>query len=441
MERTLDARGVRRREHAYYLLIVVSFLLYIVLTGAKNLYTAEKTTLYTTGAFGTLTDLASTMEYYFYTYAVMQVLLVFLIKKMNIKWYLTVTLALSALLTALMAFTGQLREHYVLFTVNGFLQAGIWGCSIKVLGLYLPARLLPIANQLMASGPAVAGAVAYGVAALFGEDWRTPFLVLGIALFVFVVLYFIAVTLVSRFPREVHTHTVVREDGSREEVSDEEENDFIHLRSRKRIFWFYVFSVIVGTALTATYFAVNNNLDVFLTEVGGLSNDLAKWLTIVAPLLAALGPVIVVRLCEWHRNFITVCAICFSVSLVLMLLIFFFFEVNVILSLVLLALYLVVVNGGRSVSLSIAALRMRERIDTGVYTTLINAAASIVAGVAPKLITSILDREDLSVSASWQASFFMVLLWNAVIVVALFALRFGVKLLNRRDERRAWKNA
>jgi hypothetical protein len=168
-----------------------------------------------------------------------------------------------------------------------------------------------------------------------------------------------------------------------------------------------------------------------------LSNDLAKWLTIVSPLLATLGPVIVVRLCEWHRNFITVCAVAFTLSLVLMLLITLFFEQNVILSLVLLSLYLVVVNGGRSVSLSIAALRMRERIDAGVYTTLINAAASIVAGVAPKLITSILDREELSVSESWQSAFFTVLIWNAVIVVALFSLRFAVKLLNRRDEKRA----
>ena len=437
MDQSLDSVGMRRRERAYRLLIFSSFLLYIVLTAAKNLYTAEKTTLYTLGTFGSLTDLASTMEYYFYTYAVMQVLLVFLIKKINLKWYLTLTLALSALLTALMAFTGQLREHYLLYTVNGFLQAGVWGCSIKVLGVYLPARLLPIANQLMASGPALAGAVAYGVAALFGENWRTPFLFLGVLLLLCVALYFFSVTYVSRFPREVHTHTVVRADGSREEVSDEEENDFIHLKSRKRVIWFYVFSVIVGVALTAIYFAINNNLDVFFKEVGGLSNDLAKWITIVAPLLATLGPVIVVRLCEWHRNFITVCAVAFSLALVLMLLITLFFEQNVILSLVLLSLYLVVVNGGRSVSLSIAALRMRERIDAGVYTTMINAAASIVAGVAPKLITSILDREELSVSESWQSAFVTVLIWNAVIVVALFSLRFAVKLLNRRDEKRA----
>ncbi|MBE6589312.1 MAG: MFS transporter [Ruminococcaceae bacterium] len=431
-----DGKSVKKRNRAYGLLIFASFFLYIVLTGAKNLYIAEKTTLYSLGTFGNLTDLAVTMEYYFYTYAAMQVLLIFLIKKINIKWYLTVTLGLSALITVLMSFTGHIHEHYLLYTFNGFLQAGIWGCSIKVLGRYLPARLLPLSNQLMASGPAVAGALSYGGAAMFGDRWQLPFLVLGILLFFAVALYFFSVTYVSRFPQEVHTHSVVNSDGSVSEVSDEADNDFIHLKNRKRIVWFYVFSVIGGVALTATYFAVNNNLDVFLKEIGGFSNDVSKWLTVSAPLMAALGPVLIVKVCEWHKNFITVCAACFAAALLVMGVLVLFFEVNTMLSLVLLVLYLVIVNGGRSISLSVAALRMRERIDVGVYTTLINAAASIVAGLAPKLITSILDKETLSTVESWQEAFITVFLWNLAIVVFLVLMILTVKLLNRRDRRR-----
>lgn len=426
----------RKRNFAYWLLIFASFFLYIVLTGAKNLYVAEKTTLYTLGTFGNLTSLAGTMEYYFYTYAVAQVLLIFLIKKINIKWYMTLTLGMSAVITVLMAFTGHIREHYVLYAVNGFLQAGIWGCSIKILGVYLPARLLPIANQLMASGPAVAGAVAYGGAAAFGEQWRLPFFVFGVLLLLFVALYFFAVTLVARFPKEIHTHVEVGEDGKEHEVSDEAANDFIHLSSRKRIVWFYVFSVIGGVALTAVYFALNNNLDMFLKEIGGFSNDVSKWLTVIAPLMAALGPILVVGVCERKKNFIAVCAVCFLLALFTVGALMLFFEVNVMLSLTLIVLYLVIVNGGRSISLSIAALRMRERIDVGVYTTLINAAASIVAGLAPKLVTSILDREALSVTESWREVFFTIFMWNLAIVVFLFLMIVAVRLLHRRDRRK-----
>ena len=271
-----------------------------------------------------------------------------------------------------------------------------------------------------------------------GGVWRT----VAIAVFVVwdpsffaVVLYFFSVTLVARFSREEHTHRVVNADGSESEVSDEEENDFIHLKNHTRIFWFYVFSVIGGVALTVIYFAVNNNLDMFLKEVGGFSNDASKWLTVIAPLLCAVGPILIVRVCEWHKNFITVCAVCFAAALLIMGALVLFFEVNVILSLVLLVLYLVIANGGRSVSLSIAALRMRKRIDVGVYSTLINAGASIVAGLAPKLVTSILDREELSVTESWREAFSSVFLWNLVIVLFLVLMIVFVKLLNRKDRK------
>ena len=55
----------KRRNRAYWLLIISSFVLYVTMTSAKNLYVAEKTTFYSLGAFGNLTDLAATMEYYF----------------------------------------------------------------------------------------------------------------------------------------------------------------------------------------------------------------------------------------------------------------------------------------------------------------------------------------------------------------------------------------
>ena len=120
----------KKREHAYFLLIFASFFMYIILTGAKTLYTAEKTTLSELGSFGNLTDLATTMEYYFF------------MKRMNIKWFLTVTLGISAVITCAVAFTETIEQHYVLYAVNGLMQAGIWGCSLKVLSDSLPMRLL-----------------------------------------------------------------------------------------------------------------------------------------------------------------------------------------------------------------------------------------------------------------------------------------------------------
>ncbi|MBQ8292053.1 MAG: MFS transporter [Clostridia bacterium] len=217
----MEEKEIKRHKRAYAFLIFTTFFMYVVLTGAKNLYVAEKTTLQTLGSFGSYTDLAATMEYYFYAYAVMQILLVFFIKKLNIKWFLTVTLGVSAVITILVAFTDTIVSHWVLYTVNGAMQAGIWGCSIKMLGKYLPERNLSTANKLMTSGPAVAGVVSYATAAAFGNNWKLPFIILGITLLVAVTLYFLAVTNVHRFPRIVETHHVIHADGTEEDVSDE----------------------------------------------------------------------------------------------------------------------------------------------------------------------------------------------------------------------------
>ena len=428
-----SAIAVKKRNNAYWLLIISGFVLYIVMTSSKNLYVAEKTTLYSLGTFGNLTDLAATMEYYFYTYSIAQILMAFVMKRLNLKWYVSLCVGASAIITALMAFTGNIVEHYVLYTVNGFFQACLWGCQIKIFSMYLPKRLLPTANQLITAGPAIAGAMSYGIAAAFGDAWRLPFFIMGIVLLASVVLYFFAITRASRFQVEDEIHRVVYADGSEADVSDEDKNDFIHLNSRKRVFWFYVASILMGVLLTSLYFAVHNNLDIFLKEIGGLSNDTAKLLTILAPLVAAIGPLVVVRLCERHNNFIAVCGTCFAAATVVLGILLFVFEINVFLSLGLMIVFLTIVNGGRSISLSIAALRMRKKIDSGIYSALVNAASSISSGLAPKMIAVILDNESLSVEQSWQNSFLLVFGIILVTVFILFSFFFGIKRLNKKD--------
>jgi len=428
----MDTLMKKRRSRAYVLLIFASVFLYLTLTASKNLYTAEKTTLYGLGTFGNLTDLASTMEYYFYTYAATQVFLAFFLKKINIKWFLAITLGISAVLTVLVAFTNGIEQHYIIFAINGILQAGIWGILLKILSIYLPMRLLPIANQIMSAAPAAASAIAYGVAALFGDNWKLPFFILGVLLLLTVVLYTASVNIVARFPKDMSTHHIVMSDGTEADVSDEEENDFIHLNSKRRVAIFYAVSIFVGFIVTSIFFMLNNSLDIYLKEVGGFSNSTAKILTVFAPLAAVIGPLVCVRSCERHRNFIAVAAVYFGLALVVCAVVLFVFDKSVFAALALIVIFLVLANGGRSVSLSIAALKMRTKIDTGVYSTIVNAVASVASGVAPKIITAILDRESLSVTESWRISLGIIFAVNLLAVVALVLIILWIKLVNRK---------
>ena len=419
------------RAGAHRFLIFASFFLYILLTASKTLYTAEKTTLYELGTFGNLTDLATTMEYYFYTYTAMQILLVFFVKKINVKWFLTVTVGASSVLTMLMPATDGIMGHYVIFTVNGFLQAGIWGILLKILSAHLPAGLLPTANQIMSAGPAVSGAMAYAVAAAFGEDWKTPFFVMGALLAFAVVLYCISVTRVEKIAENTNEISPLVSP----QALDEEDNDFIHLDTKARVVWFFVIAMVMGFLFTSLYFMLNNSLDVYLKEIGGFSNSAAKLLTILAPICAVVGPFMTVYSCEKHRNFIAVAGVYFGIALLFSILLVIFFDKSVIASLIFIVLFIVFVNGGRSVTLSIASLRMRKKIDAGVFSTAVNATSSIASGLSPKIITRILDNADYTTIESWRISFLVIVLWTMSVTVLSVLLVLLVKLINRNREK------
>ena len=424
----------KKRSIAYFFLIFSSVFLYVILVLSRNIYIAEKTTLFSLGTFGNLTELASVNQYFFWTYAIMQVLLVFFVDKVNTKWFFSVTLTLSGILTVYVAFTNTIIEHYVIFAIMGLLQAGIWGGLIKILSQYLPARLLPVANQYLTMGTAAGSAFAYGVAAAFGNNWRAPFLLVGILVIFGVVLYFASITIVAKYPRDIEMHHVVYADGSEADVSDEEGNDFIHLNSKGRVIGFFVMSILLSVFLTASYFMLSNNLDIYLKEIGNCSNETAKLLTILAPLAAMIGPLVVVRICEKIKNFFVVGALFFSVAFTIAVLLYFVFNMSVLFSLILFALYLMLTNGGRTVLLSIAAFRMRAKLNVGVYTMAVNSVASIVAGFAPKLVTVFLDNESLGIINSWSASFLMTIAVNAVAIIGFIAIITILRFINRKKK-------
>ncbi len=421
----------KRKNFWCVIFILSSFFLYIVLTGSKNLYVAEKTTFNTLG-FGSYTELAMTMEYYFYAYAAMQVLLIFFMKRINVKWFLTATISISALLTIYVAFSQTLVEHYVIYIANGFLQAGIWGCLLKLISDSLPMRFLPFANKLMSAGPAIAGIVSYGTAAVFGDEWRTPFIVLGALLLFAVGLYFFAATKVSRIPKEEDELLIFKANRTGEEVKTGEENDFIHLDSRLRVIVFYIVAAIMSFFITALFSMLNSNIDAFFKEIGGFSNDIAKLITILVPISIVVGPIATVNSCEKHKNFILVGAVYFGISALLSLLIVFLYDAHIVISMILLLAFLIVCNGARTITLSIVALKMRKKIDTGVFSTTVNATASIASGFAPRFLVSILDNESLSVTESWQMSFLSVFALNVFIVVAILLIELWVYLANRK---------
>ena len=419
--------NTEKRSIFYYFLIISSFFTYVALTTSKSIYTANKTTLYSLGIFGNLTDLATTLEYYFYTYAIMQVFLAFFMKKINVKWFLCITVGISAILTSLMAFTNTITQHYLIYTVNGILQAGVWGCLFKNLSKYLPQKFLGIGNGVMSAGPTTSYALSYLVTALFDENWRTPFMLMGIILLVAVIIYFVSVTIISKLDNS----NVAIENFNTESLKAEE-TPLIKFSSKKGVIVFYVFSLVVSFVITSVYFMLNNNVDFFLKEVGEFTNNQSKSLTIIATVVTVIGPLLTVALCEKYKNYLTVGGVLCSIALTFMVILVFAFEYSAILSLLLFIIFLVIINGARTISLSIAGVKQRSNIDSGTYITAVNVLSAIASGLAPKLLSMIIDNENLSTILSWRISFIIIAV--AVLTLSVFCLLSGL-IVNKKNRK------
>ena len=77
------------------------------------------------------------------------------------------------------------------------------------------------------------------------------------------------------------------------------------------------------------------------------------------------------------------------------------------------------------ISLSTVSMRLRTSIEPGTYTTAVNAAASITAGLGPFIFGSIIDN------SGWGTAYFTLLMCNVALVVLLVATYFMIKLVNK----------
>jgi sugar phosphate permease len=68
----------------------------------------------------------------------MQIVLSTFMAKINLRIYLTVTVAISAILTLLLGIAPSIEFVYFVCAFNGIVQAGIYSGCMSVLSKYLP---------------------------------------------------------------------------------------------------------------------------------------------------------------------------------------------------------------------------------------------------------------------------------------------------------------
>lgn len=321
------------------------------------------------------------------TYAIMQIVLSTFMAKINLRIYLTVTVAISAILTLLLGIAPSIEFVYFVCAFNGIVQAGIYSGCMSVLSKYLPFEMLNFANKIMNFASSAYGILSYGVTALFVQYglWNVPFFVLGIPFLISAFFLFYCINKVKE--NECYKLSNIKTI----EVKQTKDLEFIKLSGKtQKIKYFIVMFFITLLANTMVYMVINwvPNL---LYDVFGLSQSYSILMTLGVSILSALCAIWAIDICSKKENLISISLIFFFVSALIGVLLIFFYDFNIVLSIIMILGSLAFGAGGRTVFAGVLAFRMRKQIDTGAYLSSTNAVASVCAGVMPVIAGAIIE--------------------------------------------------
>ena len=402
---------MNNKKH-YNFLIFACVLVWVIMMGSKNIYTAEYIEI--GNIFGVSKPQASlAMTFYFITYALMQVFLFFTLDKFNIKWYMLISVALSGIVTVIIALAMDLWTLWWILAINGILQAGIWGMCTAVLNKYLPINMKATANMFMNVGTAIAGIISYGSASLFISFKRidSPFTFFGIILFISAFIFFIAVQKCEKLK------TQTENTNTSSSVKNLTQTPFVLKTTRSKTL-FFIITFALSFLVHCVFYGTINWIPSLLQENFGMREDLAILISVLAPLATMIGPIIAIRHCEKHINFIAVGLVYFIIASVISFAYVFIFDVNLILSLSILIIYLIIIQGAVTIIFSVISYKLCDYINAGAHSGLMNAAGAFAAGFAPTIVGAIIEY------SGWQISYLVVFIITFVITILISTILF-----------------
>ena len=158
-----------------------------------------------------------------------------------------------------------------------------------------------------------------------------------------------------------------------------------------------------------------------------MREDLAILISVLAPLATMVGPILSIRHCEKHVNFVAVGFVYFIVASVISLEYVFIFNSNVIVSLAVLIIYLIIIQGAVTIVFSVISYKLCDYINAGAHSGLMNAAGAFAAGFAPTVIGAIIEY------SGWQFSYIVVFILTLVITLVIGAILLILRKANKKS--------
>ena len=368
----------------YFNLIISAYLLYTFSIAIKMVYSAQIVEI---GPYYGVdkAELSLGLTIYYLIYAVSQLLISGVVKKINLRYFIAITTILSGLTFGSIVFLSKLWQVWLVLGINGVLQIGIWGGTMSIFGKYLPDYMTTGVTQLMSSGMAVGTFLAYGFSALFTTilNWKYTFLFFGILTVLTAIYFFVAEKSIEANVGKVSINR------STVKVSIEKEN-----RNKGNSFVFVFLSLMGILSLLActTYYSLTNWVPSLLKEVHNVPSSYSMLISLLIPVGVFFGPFFSTYLCQKNKNYFFVGIPMMLISGVCALTMVFVYDVHILVAIIIPLVILFVSRGYTNVLLSYVPLKMRNVVETGKSSLILNAFGSLSAAITPFLSATLMEN-------------------------------------------------
>ena len=352
-------------------------------------------------------DAGLVTTFFFFAYAIGQVVNGLLCKKYNKKWIFPIVLFLSSALN-LLILRLPFGSFKYLWILNGFLQSCLWPSIVHVLGTNLDSAHMERALTIMSVTATIGTIGAYGSSAFFVwmGNYRLTFI------FVSVLMSAVGLAWLLLF----RNNPIYALPGTKKENTGNKLSG--------------VGVVLIALALFAVIDnlvkdGVNTWMPSLLAENFGMKDESSILSTIILPLLGTFGALLAVKLNRVIKDFVTLALALLAVAAACLACIIFFKNMNAAVMVIVCGIIMCVMHGVNNVITAIAPLKMRDKVEPGKIAGILNGFCYLGSTVSAYGLGAIADH------GGWDATFILLLTACGVGIVAgllyLLYMKFSKK--------------
>lgn len=361
---------------------------------------------------------------YYILYAIIQLFLAAIMKKINMKLYMLITFTFSGLSYVSVFFFSAVWYVCSVMAINGITLGAVWCGSIMAFSKYLTKKQMHESLLLMGAGAAVGNALSYGISALSMslENWRLSFFIMGVAFLVSTV-YMVG--------------TIVRAEKIKL-TPDESPNgtlrkNQVYTAKAYEAKPLVIMAMIVVFFACILYYAFTNWMPTILKNVFGMGNSQATLLTTIFPVAVFFGVYFADVLSDKMKNDFLLTLLSATMVVILSLILCFTYRAGAFICVALIVWLGIALRLITSLNCSLVTLHTRDYFNSGSTASLINSSACVAAAISPVLISTILDLSG----GNWTTGFIVLFITAIVLaVVPLVFMLINIKNTNKINEKK-----